>query len=99
MPKNPSAVRTVVLTAAILAVLMSVAPVAHAVVRNQDPGGGSPGGGGGNTCVTQSCAFCAQDCNLGGCWEVCGYGTWSEACACWFESGVCSPNGECTYVP
>ncbi len=99
MLKEPSMIRTVVLSAVILAVLMSVAPVAYAVVRNQDPGDGSPGGG--VTCVTQHCAFCGLACNQSGtsCWKQCFYLAQSGACSCLFENGECSGNGSCTYVP
>jgi hypothetical protein len=64
------------------------------------PEDGGGGGGGGGLCWTQSCARCAMTCSeFGGCWNICDYVTANAGCACWFESGSCSENGTCTYVP
>lgn len=103
MKRVPNGIRVVAMSLAILAILLSSAQRANAGGRvpiwiEPDPIGG-PGGGGGVTCVTQHCAYCSEDCNMGGCWDVCRYGAFSAACACGFESGVCYGNGSCTYVP
>lgn len=99
MSKSSLSIRTFVLSVLILTVLLTVAPVAYAQIEHQDPGSGG-GGGSGNLCWTQSCARCAYSCSeFGGCWWICDYVTGNGGCACWFESGSCSENGSCTYVP